>query len=174
LPTPYVTRQNDMEIPFSVRPGSTPETQPTKVRVFVSWDRGKAWHFYEERKPEDARFRFRPRQDGEYWFATQTIDRSGRPDSPEPHAPQLCLVVDTQRPQLLVQPQVDGSGNVALAWSAVDSNLTPSSLKIEYQDASGTGGPWQAVDFRSSAAGPTSQLSGHASFQPSSSNRTIN
>src|SRR5438309_5612991 len=125
LPTPYVTRQNDMEIPFSVRAGSTPETQPTKVRVFVSWDRGKSWHVYEERKPEDARFRFRPRQDGEYWFATQTIDRSGRPDSPEPRAPQLCLVVDTQRPQLLVQPQVDGSGNVSLAWSAVDMNLTP-------------------------------------------------
>ncbi|HEY2895023.1 MAG TPA: hypothetical protein VGJ16_12440, partial [Pirellulales bacterium] len=58
-PTPYVTRQSDMEIPFSVRPGATAEMQPTKVRVFVSWDRGQSWHFYEERKPEDARFRFR-------------------------------------------------------------------------------------------------------------------
>src|SRR5262245_52381460 len=67
---PFVTRQTDVEIPFSVRPGTTPETQPTAIRVFVSWDRGKTWHFYDERKPEDGKFRFRPKQDGEFWFAT--------------------------------------------------------------------------------------------------------
>ena len=97
LPAPFVTKQADVEIPFSVRPGSTPDSQPTAVRVFVSWDQGKSWHFYDERKPQDGRFRFRPRQDGEFWFATQTIDRSGKSDSTEPRRPQLRLIVDTNR-----------------------------------------------------------------------------
>src|SRR5437667_12794684 len=72
-PAPYVTKQNDVEIPFSVRPGATPQTQPAAVRVFVSWDRGQSWHYYDERKPADRRFRFRAKQDGEFVFATQTI-----------------------------------------------------------------------------------------------------
>src|SRR5262245_19121206 len=58
----YVTKQTEVDIPFSVRPGLA-ENQPANVRVFVSWDKGKSWHFYDERKPEDVRFRFRAKQD---------------------------------------------------------------------------------------------------------------
>lgn len=173
LPAPFITKQTDLDIPFSVKAGTTAEAQPTSVRVFVSWDRGKSWHFYDERKPEDDRFKFRPRQDGEFWFATQTIDRSGRPDSPEPRSAQLCLVIDTQRPQLLVQASVDGSGNVQLSWSAADANLIAGSLKLEYQDAAGNGGPWQPIEFRS-AESPVVQLTGQTAFQAQASSRSIN
>lgn len=173
LPAPFITRQTDLDIPFSVKAGTSPEAQPTSVRVFVSWDRGKTWHFYDERKPEDARFKFKPRQDGEFWFATQTIDRSGRPDSPEPRQPQLCLIIDTQRPQLLVQAALDGSGNVQLSWSAADANLAAASLKLEYQDAAGTGGPWQPIEFQA-ATTPIAQLSGQTTFRPNVASRSIN
>src|SRR6187401_54392 len=78
LPAPFVTRQSEVEVPFTVRAGATADSQPSAVRVFVSWDKGAGWHFYEELRPEAARFRFKARQDGEYWFATQTIDRAGR------------------------------------------------------------------------------------------------
>jgi len=174
LPAPFVTKQSDVEIPFTVRPGATPETQPTAVRVFVSWDQGKAWHFYDERKPEDGRFRFRPRQDGEFWFATQTIDRSGKPDSPEPRFPQLRLLVDTQRPQLLVQAQVDASGNVNLGYSATDASLAATTLKIEYQDAAGSGGPWQAIEPQRATASDAAQAKGQTTFHPAVSSRSIN
>jgi len=100
--------------------------------VFVSWDKGKRWHFYDERKAEDARFRFRAKQDGEFWFATQVMDRAGKPVSGEPQSPQLRLIVDTQRPQLLIQTNVDSSGQVNLSWSAADATLRAASLKIEY------------------------------------------
>src|SRR5437016_1844112 len=143
-PAPFVTKQNDVEIPFNVRPGTSAESQPSSVRIYVSWDRGQNWHFYDERKPEDARFRFRAKQDGEFWFATQTVNRSGKPDSAEPRRPQLRLVIDTQRPKLLVQAHVTTSGTVNLSWSAADATLIGSSLKLEYQDASGSGSPWQA------------------------------
>jgi hypothetical protein len=171
---PYVTRQTDVEIPFSVRAGATPQSQPTAVRVFVSWDRGQSWHFYDERKPTDRRFRFRAKQDGEFWFATQTIDASGKADSPEPRTPQLRLIIDTQRPQLLVQAAADGSGNVNMSWSAADANLAPTSLKFEYQDATGTGGPWQPVALPGSAATTPALRSGKAQFHPLVSSSAIN
>jgi len=175
LPPPYVTRQSDVEIPFSVKPGDTPASQPAAVRVFVSWDQGKTWHFYDEKKPEDGKFRFQPRQDGEYWFATQTVDRSGKTDSPEPRRPQLRLVVDTQKPQLLAQASVARPGEVTLAWSVADASLNPSSLKIEYQDASGSGGPWQTVQVDPAAVKSASgQLTGRAVFEPKDTGKAIN
>jgi hypothetical protein len=172
LPPPFVTRQPEVEVPFTVRPGATPESQPTAVRVFVSWDAGKTWHFYEEKRPEDGRFRFRARQDGEFWFATQTINRAGRA-AEEPRAPQLRLVIDTQRPQILVQANVDNSGNVNLSWSAADANLNPSSLKVEYQDAAGSGGPWQLIQ-PSATTGNTTQSGGRTTFRAAVSSRAIN
>lgn len=174
LPAPYLTRQTDLEIPFTVRPGSSPEQQPTAVRIFVSWDRGATWHFYDQRRAEEGRFRFRPRQDGEFWFTTQTLDARGQPDSPQPRAAQLRLIVDTQRPQLLVQAQVDGSGNVQLTCSAADAHLLPASLKVEYQDASGHGGPWQAVELPPppDAAAATWQV--QKTFRPAVTSAWIN
>jgi hypothetical protein len=164
-----------VEIPFSVKGGSMPETQPTAVRVFVSWDRGRTWHFYDERRPEDRGFRFRPRQDGEFWFATQTIDKSGRPDNPEPRQPQLRLIVDTQRPQLLIQAQIDPSGNVQVAWSAADASLAPASLKLEYQDAGNTGGAWRAVEIPASKQQPgAAEASGQTVFRPQAITQLIN
>jgi hypothetical protein len=174
LPPPYVTRQSDVEIPFSVKPGGTPASAPVAVRVFVSWDRGKTWHFYDERKPEDGKFRFQPRQDGEFWFATQTVDRSGKTDSPQPRQPQLRLVIDTQKPQLLAQASVARPGEVTLAWSVADASLVPATLKIEYQDASGSGA-WQAVaiDPRGVQSGQ-GQMTGRVQFEPQVPSRTIN
>jgi len=175
LPPPYVTRQSDVEIPFSVKPGETPASQPAAVRVFVSWDRGKTWHFYDERKPEEGKFRFQPRQDGEFWFATQTVDQSGKTDSPEPRHPQLRLLIDTQKPQLLAQPSVVRSGELTLAWSASDPSLAASTLKIEYQDAAGSGGPWQPVAIHPSAIQTANgQMTGRAVFEPKIAGRSIN
>ncbi len=174
LPPPYVTRQNDVEIPFSVKPGESPATEPAAVRVFVSWDRGKTWHFYDERKPEDGKFRFQPRQDGEFWFATQTVDRSCKTDSAEPRQPQLRLVIDTQKPQLLAQPSVARAGEVTLNWSVADASLVPTTLKIEYQDAAGSG-PWQAVevDPRGVKSGQ-GQMTGRVLFEPKVAGKAIN
>ncbi len=172
-PQAFVTKQHEVDIPFNVRAGATAESQPASVRVFVSWDRGKSWHFYDERKPEDSRFRFRAKQDGEFWFATQIIDRSGRPAGPEPRSPQLRLIVDTLRPQLLVQAHVDANGQVNLAWSAADATLKPASLKVEYQDAAGNGGPWQAVET-GQGTGSTLTTTGQASFLPTVSGSSMN
>jgi hypothetical protein len=174
LPPPYVTQQREVEIPFSVKPGTTPETQPVAVRVFVSWDRGQSWHYYEEKRPDEGRFRFRPTQDGEYWFSTQTVDKSGQPDSREPRRPQLRLVIDTTKPQLLAQASVPRAGEVLLTWSVADVSLNPNSLKIEYQDAE-SDGPWQTVKIDAqSVTSSAGQLAGRTEIRPEVASRSIN
>jgi hypothetical protein len=174
LPAPFVTRQTDLEIPFSVKAGGTAETQPAAVRVFVSWDRGANWRLYEEKKPHEGRFRFRPKQDGEFWFATQTVDRGGRTDSPEPRWPQLRLVIDTQQPQLKVEAKLNQSGEVNVTWNATDANLTAESLRIEYQDATGSGGAWQTLTLPAVKDAQAGQSTGSLSFEPQIAGRSIN
>ncbi len=174
-PPPYVTRQRDVEIPFSVKSGDSPARQPAAVRVFVSWDRGQSWHFYQEKTPDEGSFRFQPKQDGEFWFATQTVDRSGGSDNPQPREPQLRLVIDTQKPQLLAQASVARAGEVTLTWSAADPTLQPTSLKIEFQDAAGSGGTWQEVQRDPTAMNLSAgQATGRTTFEPEVAGNAIN
>src|SRR5687768_14077083 len=60
-----------------------------------------------------------------------------------------------------------------LSWTAADANIAASSLKLEYQDASGNGGPWQPIE---SAVVPATsvQLTGQTTFRPNVSSRSIN
>src|SRR5207244_8424078 len=64
--------------------------------------------------------------------------------------------------------------NVNLTWSAADANLIPTSLTVEYQDASGTGGPWQAVELTPSTATVPGVLNGQVTIRPTVSGRLIN
>ena len=60
-----------------------------------------------------------------------------------------------------------------LSWSAADATLRPASLKMEYQDASGNGGPWEMVNG-GVAPNNTVTATGQTSFLPATSSRTIN
>lgn len=172
LPPPFVTKQTDLEIPFTVNMAKTADAQPATVRVFVSWDRGESWLFLEEKRIEDGRFRFRPKQDGEYWFSTQTVDRLGRTDNAQQRRPQLRVVVDTQKPQLLAQPTA-GSGQVTLGLNAADPTLNAGTLKVEYQDAAG--GAWEPVAIDPAAINVTGgQLTVRTAFAPQAAGRAIN
>lgn len=171
LPPPYITRQVEIEVPFSVK--TVGEATPVAVRIYVSWDGGANWHLYQEKRPEEGKFRFRAKQDGEFWFATQTIDSVNRAPRETPKAPQLRLVVDTQKPQLQCRAMPTQDGKIALSWTAIDPHLNAQSLKIEYQDASGSG-PWETVV--ASPTGPTApgQSVGNLQIQPASPSGSVN
>jgi hypothetical protein len=174
LPPPYITKQVEIEVPFSVKASTTADAGPASVRIYVSWDSGANWHLYQEKRPEEGKFRFRAKQDGEFWFATQTVDGVGRSAGRQtPTAPQLRLVVDTQTPEVQVTASPTADGKVAVNWSATDPHLNATTLKIEYQDASGVG-PWQSV--LSVPASPTApgQCAGKISMAPTSSTGAIN
>lgn len=175
LPPPYATRQAEVEIPFSVKASEKPSGQPVRVLVYVSWDRGANWHFFEERKPSDGRFRFRAKRDGEFWFSTHTVEGTAAPPAGNSHKAQLRLIVDTQKPQLGVQVEPAGANQLTLAFSAIDANLNPGTFRLEYQDTADLGAPWQEITVDRTHASPAiGTLTGRVTATIQARSRTIN
>ncbi|MCI0358260.1 MAG: hypothetical protein L0211_07240, partial [Planctomycetaceae bacterium] len=72
------------------------------------------------------------------------------------------------------QATVARAGEVTLSWSAADASLAPSTLKLEYQDAAGSGA-WQPVEINPSAVqSANGQLTGRAVFEPKVAGKAIN
>lgn len=173
LPPANLVNQSEMEIPFAV--SKAPTDANAMVSVFVSWDQGKNWNHFKDIPAAEGKFRFRVKQDLEFWFVTRIAldDKSKRiaPGTP----PQLRVMVDTQKPVLKVTPRVTEQGKIEVVWEMADPHLEPSSLKLEYQDAMGASNPWMPVTIGSRhntvAAGRTF---GRISFDPQVNSSTVN
>jgi hypothetical protein len=63
----YITAQTDVVVPFTIKTTDAQGRPPAKVRVYVSLDQGRNWDLYQEVRPEEQGFRFRPRRDAEFW-----------------------------------------------------------------------------------------------------------
>jgi hypothetical protein len=129
---PHYLRQTTCNIPFTV---DASRAAPVELQLFVSLDRGQHWGFSAKSAPGNGTFAFRAVQDGEYWFALRTIEKSKQPVDPKSLAPGLKIVFDTQQPQLDFDLQ-SNNGEMHVTWKASDANLAPDTLKIEYQTSS--------------------------------------
>ena len=78
LPEPIYWKQHLFLIPYQW--GSAAEPGAARaVWLFVSKDRGASWQKISEAKPDVKAFNYRAEGDGEYWFASRTIDPWSRP-----------------------------------------------------------------------------------------------
>lgn len=139
----FATRQNVFAIPFSV---DRRVTQPVEVHLFVSTDQGNSWQLSSREPPTARQFNFRARGDGEYWFASRTVDANQRATNQDALKPELRVVVDTTSPKLEFTAQALEGGEILVRWQAIDQYLLATSLKVEYQEA--VGQPWKLVDVR--------------------------
>lgn len=139
----FATRQNVFAIPFSV---DRRVTQPVEVHLFVSTDQGATWQLSSRQPPAARQFTFRARGDGEYWFASRTVDATQRTSQQNSLRPELRVVVDTTLPQIECTAQALEGGDVLVRWQAIDQYLLATSLKVEYQDA--VGQPWKPVEVQ--------------------------
>src|SRR4051794_36815238 len=73
---PTATRYRSFTIPVSVDRGG--DYQPVEVHLLVSADQGKTWSTYARQKADASGFAFQARDDGEYSFASRTIDAKGQ------------------------------------------------------------------------------------------------
>ena len=147
LPPAFATGKREIDIPFSMTPGTTPEMQAIRVDVLTSADHGRNWVKYAEVLPNAGKFHYAAKKDGEVWFLTQTITaRDARPKD-EVKWPQMRLIVDTQKPDLKMTALVNPSGQPELSWTVTDVTLSAPSFKIEYQDASGGDENWEPVEL---------------------------
>ena len=167
---PWVSRQVTFNIPFSV---DLSRSTPTEVQLFVSPDAGRTWHFYSKQSPTGKHFAFRAATDGEYWFASRTIDPQRSVPRVEQLQPELHVIVDTQQPRFEFTALLGQSGDVTVAWKIADPTLAPQTLKVEIQTA--PNGPWQTVAVdRSRVWQSPGSLVGEMTWRPAGELQALN
>jgi hypothetical protein len=115
-------------------------------------------------KPTDQSFPFRAPRDGEYWFAVSTVAR--RVAAATNHQPQMQVIVDTAPPRLEFTAHRGGAGEVVARWQALDPNLDPASLTIDYQAS--PEGAWEPLAVAAPAEAFRQTYSGESSWWPQS------
>ncbi len=140
LPPPILTSQTQFEIPFRT---DDLNGRLVEVQLYVSTDLGENWNLYARQSPLTPRIPFASVGDGEYLFALKTLDRDGRLLPTGPPIPTLRIIVDTVRPEMLVQVEPDKMGRLAITWKVTDQNLDKSSLSLSFRAE----GPSQPTDW---------------------------
>lgn len=129
-PKPIYWKQSVFSIPYQINRPATADDAPLEVRLLVSRDAGATWKTLEAAKPQVKGFVYNAEEDGEYWFAVQTVDRFGRLHPPNDIQPELHVVVDTNPPQVDVQGTVSGTGDVVITCRLADDNLQMDNLSV--------------------------------------------
>lgn len=127
-------------IPFRVDTTAGPAT---RVDLYVARGEGATWERADQRPPDTREFRFLAEEDGLYWFATRTIDASGRPHPQGPLMPQLQVWVDTSPPEIELNAEANEYGDVTLTATVRDDS--PARVtQIRY--ATDADRRWQSLD----------------------------
>ncbi len=169
LPKGMLTRQTYFSLP--VRSEASPQNNPrnsssiVEVQMFVSHDRGANWNFYSRVNANQPRIPFRAANDGEYWFATRTLDRAGKFQPPTVSSPAVIVIIDTKPPSVLLSAESGPGGQVTAQWQIFDPHLKPDSLSLQYRTSDF--GAWQpvAVSDKDLTNTETTQ-SGEATWRP--------
>ena len=145
VPTVY-HKSRSFRIPFNVDASERPRLR--EVQLWVSEDSGYAWKAQRRTTPERPYFTFKAARDGEFWFAVRTLDNLGRlyPGEDEAVEPSMKVIVDTNPPSLLLEPDGRRGSQAAVRWEVQDEHLDLKSLTIEYQ-AEGAR-EWRQVPIR--------------------------
>lgn len=139
------------EIPFNIDPTGQ---RPVEVQLQVSRDAGATWKLFASQAATAKHFLFETTEDGDYWFATRTLDSSGQTHPAGPIKPQLAVRVDTTDPRVEWETEVSVDGVISVALWYVDPTPLADSIRIEYSvDGSRPWIPVPDVATRDSGAG---------------------
>ncbi len=144
-PTVY-HKSRSFRIPFNVDPAD--RSRLSEVQLWVSEDSGYTWKAKSRTTPDHPHFTFRAARDGEYWFAVRTVDKAGRlyPGEDDQVEPSMKVIVDTNPPSLLLEPDGRRGTLAAVRWEVRDEHLDLKSFTVEYQ-AEGAR-EWRQVPIR--------------------------
>jgi hypothetical protein len=145
IPRIYHKGRN-FRIPFNL--SAEGRDRVKEVHLLVSDDEGYHWTPVSKTYPDHPTFTFRCKQDGEYWFAVQTVTTDGKvsPRSDATVEPNLKVVVDTIPPSLVLEPEERRGTTVSVRWEVKDENLDLKSLVVEYQVEGA--GVWRRAPIR--------------------------
>jgi hypothetical protein len=121
---------SEMDIPITLGAGAS---NLAEVNLLVSRDGGVNWNRVSTEPPTSKAFHFQPTDDGDYWFATQTVDSYGRVAPTGPIAPMLRITVDRAKPELKFDAAVDPDNNVTVGYAVRDGALGDEPIRVLYQ-----------------------------------------
>ena len=161
--TEHFTRNRSFNIPFNLEEGA----RPTEVQLYYAIN-GGAWKFYGRQDPRKGnRFRFRTVQDGDYWFATRTVEDNRAVLPGGILTPELRVVIDSSRPKIKMEATVKPDGQVRLAWTVTDDHeLDTRSMIVEVHTRNGG---WTAVPLPRNMHTSKKQISGLKTWYSESS-----
>ncbi|MCA1657460.1 MAG: hypothetical protein LC713_07115, partial [Actinobacteria bacterium] len=159
VPTIY-HKSRSFRIPFNVEKVDRPRLK--EVQLWVSEDTGYSWKPVSVTTPDRPAFTFRAARDGEYWFAVRTVDTKGQlfPGEDENVDPSMKVVIDTNPPRLVIEPDGRRGSLAAVRWDVRDEHLDLKSLAIEYQVEGGR--DWRQVPTKPVLVGETNWDAGSA------------
>jgi hypothetical protein len=136
-------------LPVGIEEQDRPQVQA--VRLFVRLLPGD-WHQQDTAPPTQKSFMYEVHQDGEYWFSVVSIDKSGvaNPVDVRREPPQLVVVVDTQPPDVDIQPITGQGGETLLRCTVKDANPDYQNLKVSCR---GPDQAWHALETVAGARG---------------------
>ncbi|MCA9234625.1 MAG: hypothetical protein KDA44_04110 [Planctomycetales bacterium] len=138
---PAYWRERIFFIPFQPDPQQFLAGSTREVRLLISRD-GVSWNLLQQARPEVRGFSYHAPGDGEYYFAVQVVDASGRLTPPTITEPQLRVVVDGAEPELRLEAVAAAAGAAAVRYDIRDPQLAAESLQIEVREGAG---PWRSV-----------------------------
>ncbi len=110
------------KIPFHIAAGGQ---QPVEVQLLVASPQpgvagGPAWRMLQSQPPGRGHFQLSGITDGQYDFATRTVDAAGNAEPAGPPVAELRVVVDTTKPVVRLEPQTDADGQVTVGLLVED------------------------------------------------------
>jgi hypothetical protein len=126
----FILASRSFTIPFTVDESGA---RPVEVRLYVSHGPQVSWQMLSHTRPDSAKrqFEFTAQADGEYWFATRTIDVNGNQHPSNAIQPQLKVYVDTTKPVIDLTVDASAEGRVD-ATLAVDDATPIKELLVRY------------------------------------------
>jgi len=153
-PKPITTNKSRFRIPFKFDASALQRMNALELQLHVSSDRGLTWDMTQSLAPDGGKFEYQAPSDGEYWFSVKTLDGRNQLHPPVgAYETGLIVVVDTTPPLLDVSLQEVSPGKVHLSWHATDTNIDPSTLKLEYYQPGNES--WESVDVSPRVSGQT-------------------
>ncbi len=125
---PIQIRLKRFDIPFSI---DAVGQRPAEVQLFVSRDAGGHWNKYSTQPPTAQKFLVDIAEDGDYWFATRTIDGAGNSYPQGAIKPGLFVRIDTTDPDVTLHAEITPDSSVLIDLKCLDQWPRRESLVVE-------------------------------------------
>ncbi|MCG8449740.1 MAG: hypothetical protein MI725_09200 [Pirellulales bacterium] len=160
--TPIYWQEKLFYVPYQANPRNKLLQHVAKVQLLLSRDGATDWRVLQEAQPNVQGFSYHAPDDGEYWLTLRHLDRLGRASTNAVLSPQLRIVVDTAKPELHLDADVDLSGAIILSYKASDANLDPASLLLQVRAGKDE---WTQVATEKPDVAQTDKLVGRGQWQ---------